>query len=211
MRVGKMMIYMLIKNHEMYTLDDLNYLVHNFPKHITGCMLAQDIICASLINKWTPDIFQRANLMDPIDYAGPPFNGLYFININRQIIQRQYYDPTSKNGVSTYNGDTTLNDIIAFIEDNLNTYGMVSIDIGVSCDQYKYGPEHSFVLIEIGHTIYIVDAYAKVRSCEYRIFDLHRFIELLKHPNDIMLWNKIFKCNETLNDGYDKIYLGIRF
>jgi hypothetical protein len=196
----------------MYTLDDLNYLVHNFPKHIMGCMLAQDIICASLENKWTPEIFKRAHLLDPIDYRGPPFNGTHFINISSQTIQRQYSDPHSKKGLSMYNGNTSLNDIISFIQDNLNKYDVVSIDIGVSSDTFNYDyPQHSFVLINIDQTIYIVDAYAKFRRCEYRKFDMDRFFKLLNHPNNIILWNEIFKANETTNDSYNKISLAIRF
>jgi hypothetical protein len=75
----------------------------------------------------------------------------------------------------------------------------------------KYRVEHSFVLININGTIYIVDAYEKLRTREYRIFNFDQFFKLLYDLYYICLWNILFKCNEDTTHIYNNITLAIRF
>jgi hypothetical protein len=192
----------------MYTLDDLQYTIDNIPKHITGCMKCQDIVTASLINKWKPDLFKEYDSCDLVNYYSKLNSADYFY-ITKSNVRRDYFDPNSKNGVSTYQDKFTIDEIIPFIQNKLTQFILVSMDIALIPFNYK-NPQHSFVLVKIDTEFYIIDAYAKTRSCEYRRFNLESFFELIKDPNNIELWNQLFKCKEILDVPYYKTFLTIR-
>jgi hypothetical protein len=193
----------------MLTIKDLNYFISHVPA-VTCCIEAQDVIMAGLKKHWTAETLAICDKLPSEEYYCGPINQMNKIHLTHTDIHRQIYveDDTSSTGLNrTIDKEFKFEAILPLIKDALTRYQIVTISIELYPDDGK-NPGHSFVLIQIDNTTYIVDAYGGYRSCEYRIFDFEAFEQLLRKPT-IMVWNELFHSREISEKEYGEIWLEI--
>lgn len=194
----------------MCTLHDLNYFIANVPD-VTCCIEAQDVIMAGLKKHWSADILAQCDKLPSSDY----YCGIHEVNrihIKSSDIWRQVLveDDTSPTGFkATIDDQFEFKDIVSLIKNNLARYDFSSISIELYPEDGT-NPQHSFVLVRIDDITYIVDAYGGYRQCEYRIFDMEAFQDLLRNPT-LKKWNTLFHSRETNEKTYNSIWLQIDF
>jgi hypothetical protein len=195
----------------MLTIEELNYFIAHVPD-VSCCIQAQDVISAGLKKRWTAETLAICDKLPSEDYYCGPINQMNKIHLTATDIHRQIYveDDTSSTGLNrTIDKEFQFKDILPLIKDNLERYQIVNINI----ELYPYdgkNPGHSFVLIKIDHITYIIDAYGGYRTCEYRIFDMEAFEQLLQKPT-ILAWNELFHSREVSEREYSEIWLEITY
>jgi hypothetical protein len=188
----------------MYTLERLQEIVSHIPIDITGCMKCQEMIGSALIKNWSNEFFESGRWKEyrHEDWACQ-LQGIKIFVIANGIIREAIFSEGLVGNVSRVeNNEITCEDLISIIHKKIKKYGTVNIDIETGYgDRYT---QHSFVLVGIeessiptegSETVYVVDSYAKCRSCEYRVFDFDAFLNLMKYPSSER-WNTLFQGNE---------------
>lgn len=115
--------------------------------------------------------------------ANPDFDGINYF---------------SRGWTKYYISDCTF-EIITVMKNFLDIYKYIALDIDID---YVVELEHATVICQTDHGYKIIDSYIRTRLCSIHDFEFEHLQNLITTPS-ISMWNKLWCCNEQLNDSFD--------